>query len=397
MTVGQDIRLDELSRDPWPTYQKLRDEEPVSWVPAANRYFVTRYDDVTIIERNPDVFSAQEEGSLLYRVMGHPFMRRDGEQHLAERSMVSHPMSPRSVKLTWLPVFWRNTEHLIGQLKARGQNADLVSDFCGPLAARNLAYLLGLLRVDDNESPDIFDEPLQRWSQTMMDAVGNYADDATVWERAENSVAELEEAVSRTIHRVNKNPDGSIISAAVSAGMPEDSLSAAIKVIIGGGINEPRDAMGAAVFAVLSDSRLRERVEHDSTLWRRIFEESIRWVAPISMYPKMVVKETVLGGVTLKPGDRIGVCVGSANRDERVFTNPDSFDIDREEMAHHAFGGGAHYCAGAWVARASVGQVALPQIFSSLAGLHIRMDSEPEMRGWVFRGLIDLLVEWDAD
>lgn len=394
MSVGEQIDLDALWRDPWPIYKALREHEPVSWVPEAGRYFVTRYDDITALENDPETFSAEEKDSLIYRVMGHPFMRRDGLAHSTERGMLASPLTPKTVKTVWRPIFEKNTTSLISALVERGNSAELTQDFCGPLAARNLAYLLGFLTVDEAQSSDAFDEPLQRWSLDMMDAVGNYKDDPDVWSRADESVKELDEDIARTITRVQRRPDESIISAAVNNGMSLPSLYAAVKVIIGGGINEPKDALGVATYALLKDDELRQKVLAGPDLWRRVFEEAIRWVAPISMYPKMVTKETVLGGVVLHPGDRIAVCVGSGNRDERVFSRPDEFDIDRAATPHHAFGGGAHFCAGAWVARMSVGNIALPQLFGSFPKLRLAPNASPQEVGWVFRGLMNLDVTW---
>ena len=393
---GESIDLTEMWHDPWPILKRLREEEPVAWVPAADRYLVTRYDDVTTVEQNPEIFVANERGSLLYRVMGHPFMRKDGEEHRNERRSVDGPLKPNTIKNHWNAIFQRNTDELLDALAARGGEADLVPDLFGPLAARNLAYVLGFLGDDDERAPDFFDERLQVWSQTMMDAVGNYLDVPEVWAKAEDSVTQIDEEIDRAVARVRRTPDNSVISAAVHSDydMPMDSLRAAVKVIIGGGINEPRDAMGVASYALLTHPDIRARVEADGTLWRRVFEETIRWVAPISMYPKMVAKETELGGVELKPGDKIGVCVGSANRDERVFENPDAFDIDREFVNHHAFGAGAHFCAGAWVARASVAQIALPDLFRRFPTLRIAPGAEPKAGGWVFRGMLELPVVW---
>src|SRR5699024_3713865 len=137
-----------------------------------------------------------------------------------------------------------------------------------------------------------------------------------VWAKADEVVAHIDEEIDRTIARVTKRPDESVISSAIEKEMPIDALRAAVKVIIGGGVNEPRDAMGVAAYALLRNDDIRARVMEDPSLWRRVFEETVRWVAPISMYPKMVVQPTELAGVQLKPGDKIGVCVGSANRDE---------------------------------------------------------------------------------
>ncbi|MFK4228027.1 cytochrome P450, partial [Streptomyces sp. NPDC019890] len=111
--------------------------------------------------------------------------------------------------------------------------------------------------------------------------------------------------------------------------------------------------------------------------------------------PRQTTTEVELGGTLLPAGARLGVMLGSANRDERAFADPDAFDINRQGRAHVAFGGGPHFCLGSWTARAQVGQVSLPTLFRRLTGLRLS-DSEPvRLGGWVFRGVLNLPVRWE--
>jgi cytochrome P450 len=70
MTVGEQVTLEELERDPYPIYERLRDEEPVSWVPAVQLWLVTRYEDVRTVDLTPEVFTAATDPSTLNRTMG---------------------------------------------------------------------------------------------------------------------------------------------------------------------------------------------------------------------------------------------------------------------------------------------------------------------------------------
>ncbi|HWL45211.1 MAG TPA: cytochrome P450 [Ilumatobacter sp.] len=382
------IRLVELYDDPYPIFKELRDREPVAWVPVANRYLVTRYADVVWLEQHPEIFQAAEDGSLVTRVMGHTMLRKDGDEHLRDRRAAEPPLRPRMVKEHWRPVFEANADALLRGFEADGR-ADIFADFAGPLAARNLAAVLGLR--------DVTDDDMQRWSQSMMDGGGNYADDPAVWARADRSTQEIDAAVDATLARVRATPDASVISAMANAEVPPDdeSIRSNVKVFIGGGLNEPRDSISVATYAVLTHPEVRAEVAADASRWRAVFEEAIRWVAPIGMYPRQVAQQVELGGVTLEPGARIGVCIGAANRDERVFERPDEFDIHRPPVAHVAFGGGPHFCLGTWVARAQVAEVALPMLFERLPGLRLDPDREARMGGWVFRGMLALPAVWD--
>jgi cytochrome P450 len=381
------ISLTDLYADPYPIYRTLREIAPVAWVPVAGRYLVTRHQDITALEKQPEIFSAAEDGSLMTRVMGHTLLRKDGDAHRRERAAAEPPLRPRIVEAHWRPKFEANANELIDSFVDRGE-ADLFDEFCGPLAARNLAMVLGLDGVSDID--------MQRWSQAMMDGGGNYADDPEVWERARRAGDEIDAAVADTVARVSRTPDESVISAMIHAPDPLDieQIRANVKVFIGGGLNEPRDSMSVAIWAVLTNPATRDAVVSDPSLWRSVFEEAIRWVAPIGMYPRQVAQRVELGGVTLEPGSKLGICVGSANRDESVFERPDEFDIFRPSRPHVAFGGGPHFCLGTWVARAQVAQVALPTLFHRIAVLAGSPHGEVRLGGWVFRGLLTLPVVW---
>ncbi|MDR7303625.1 cytochrome P450 [Haloactinomyces albus] len=382
------VALDALHADPFPIYTRLRAEAPVAWVPAANRYLVTRYADVHTVDADQDTFSADESHSLMKRAMGHSMLRKDGPAHQRERKAAGVPLRPNQVKQRWTPIFRRNAEELINRLRPGG-GAELVDEFAAPFAARNLAEIVGL--------PNASARDMRTWSQTMIDGTGNYANDPDVWARAERSYYEVDEALDEMIPHLRANPDGSMVSAMLHADDPLDieEIRANVKMTIGGGLNEPRDVLGVAVHALLAEQRRRDRVMADQSLFASVFDESVRYVAPIGMYPRQTTREVELGGTLLPAGARLGVVVGSANRDERQFSDPDIFDINREKKPHVAFGGGAHYCLGAWAAKASVATVALPMLFDRLPHLRLDPDHPAQAAGWVFRGMTELPVVWD--
>jgi cytochrome P450 len=118
-------------------------------------------------------------------------------------------------------------------------------------------------------------------------------------------------------------------------------------------------------------------------------------VSPIGMYPRRVTQDTVLGDTLLKAGDQIGICVGAANRDAAHFDHAERFDLNRPRTQHLAFGAGHHFCAGTWVARHMVGEIAVPMLFDRLKILRLQTDNPPVEKGWVFRGPVSLPVAWD--
>lgn len=389
-TPVSDVTLAELHENPFPALERFRAETPVVFVPAANRFFVTRYEDVHRVDNDPDTFSADETDSLMKRSMGHSMLRKDDPEHAVQRASYGSVLKPKAIMQTWMQVFQESFERYLADVLAAGPGVDLVSTFAGPYAAENLRRIMGF---ENATADDMF-----RWSQTMINGTGNYADDPEVWALAKRSSEEVDIALDEMIERYRREPNESLISGIVNGGHDDVTLEhtrANLKMSIGGGINEPRDALTTALHALFTHPDQLEAVLADPTLWKQTVEESVRWIAPIGMYPRQTTREVELGGVTLPAGAKLGVVALSANRDETAFERASEFDIFREKKPHLAFGGGIHFCAGAWVARAEVGQVALPGLFERLPGLRPDPEQRPEEAGWVFRGMTKLPVVWD--
>ncbi|GAA2181310.1 hypothetical protein GCM10009847_22630 [Leucobacter tardus] len=383
------VTIPDLYRDPFPIYERLRAEGGVHWVPSVNRYLVTSYAAVHATELDQVVYSADEEDSLQIRAMGHSMLRRDDPEHYLERKAWQPALRPGAVQRVWKAKFQRNAERYLDELIVKGPGADLVWDFAAPFAAESLRELIGLHNATQ--------EDLQRWSQTMIDATGNYADDPEVWALGKQSFDEVDVALDEMLAWHAANPNESLLSQLLQIPdyrMPLERIRANVKMTIGGGLNEPRDALGVAAWGLLSHPEQRAAVETDPALWNAAFDETIRWVAPIGLYSRQVKHDTVLAGVRLPAGARLGICILSANRDEQVWDEPDRFDVRREAKPHLAFGKGVHVCLGAWAARAEVAEVALPLLFSSLEGLALIDEDPPEIGGWVFRGMTKLPITW---
>ncbi|HWS51561.1 MAG TPA: cytochrome P450 [Microbacterium sp.] len=384
------VTIPDLYRDPFPIYDRLRAEGGVHWVPSVGRYLITSYDAVHATEFDQETFSANEEGSLQIRAMGHSMLRRDDPEHYVERKAWQPVLRPGVVKRTWRGVFERNADRYLDEMIAKGPGADIVWDFAAPYAAENLREIIGFHNVHQ--------EDLQRWSQTLIDATGNYADDAEVWAKGQRSFDEVDEALDEMLVWHADNPDHSLISTLLRLPdyqMPIEKIRANIKMTIGGGLNEPRDALGVAAWALLTHPDQRRAVEADPSLWPVAFDEAIRWIAPIGLYSRQVTHDTELAGVRLPAGAKLGICILSANRDEKIWDDAAAFDIRREVKPHLAFSKGVHVCLGAWVANAEVADVGLPRLFERLRGLDLHPEKPSVVGGWVFRGMLDLPVTWD--
>jgi cytochrome P450 len=316
------------------------------------------------------------------RAMGRTMLRTDGEEHARLRAPAHAPLRFRGFADRWGDMFAREADALLRPLRDRG-HMDVLADFAGPFAARTLKLLLGLDTARDAD--------LEFASQAFIDGIGNYPDDTDTWDRCARANRLVDEAIDAAWESA---ADGTVLRALVDAGtLSEDEVRANVKLFISGGLNEPRDVIATALHALLADPEQEALAREDPANLARATEESLRWMSPIGMYPRVVAQDTELGGVELPAGTRLGVLIGSANRDERHWEDPDRFDLRRSTTRHLAFSRGAHVCPGAYVARQQVAGAALPALLA-LPRLRLAGDGAVPYRGWVFRGPARLDVAW---
>ncbi|WP_240691873.1 cytochrome P450 [Arthrobacter sp. CAU 1506] len=388
--VADWVNPSELMVDPYPTYERLRSESPVAWVPALNKFLVTSYAGCHAVELDQEIFSANVSGATMNRALGaQPMLRKDDPEHAADRAAINPVLRPKNIKEAWAPVFERNARTYLDVLEGKGPDqADLNRDYAAPVASQNLIDLLGL--------KDVTVEHMRRWSHDFIAGAGNVLDDQAIWARCAASRAELDAILDELIPFYQQHPNASMTSALANSGLPFDNVAANVKLTISGGMNEPQHMVTNIVWALSRHAEQRHTVLNDDSLWPAVFDETVRWLSPIGMYPRETTRATTLGGVSLPAGAGLGVVVGSANRDVNHFgPTAGEFNIFRPKTAHLAFGSGVHLCAGHWAAKTSIGQIAVPLAYQRFPGLRTDNRRPETWDGWVFRGITSLPVTWN--
>ncbi|MBT5820883.1 MAG: cytochrome P450 [Rhodobacteraceae bacterium] len=361
--------------DPYPTLAKMRRDAPIAYVPELDATLLTRRDDIFCEEKRIEVFSSEQPGGLMTTLMGENMMRKDGAAHLAERKMIFPTVSPRTVRDVWKTQFESTTSKILDQL-APIQTADLVSDFAMPASAEALKAITGLTNMHFAE--------MDRVSQGMIDGVGNYAGDPQIEANCHDCTASIDAHIDAQIPVLKANPDMSLLSVSMNAGMPEQQIRANIKLAISGGQNEPRDAIAGTIATLIGHPDQLDKALNGEVTWLQVFEEYARWMSPIGMSPRRIAKHYTLNDITFEPEDRAFLMFASGNRDETIFINPDTFDVTRDNTKAISFGAGPHFCAGAWASRCMIADVALPMFFARFPNPTL---TEPvAYRGWAFRG-----------
>ena len=388
-TVGSTITLDELERDPYPAYARLRDEEPVSFVPAVGLWLVTRHDDVKQVATDPDSFTAATDPSTLNRTMGVNMLGMEGHEQQWVRAITEVPFRPRDVEERTQGMIPRLAGELLDGVVERGE-ADLFRAYADPMSVRSLCFMLGLESVPWQD--------ILRWNEGLMPGLANFEGDPAKQAPADEAATALHAAIGDVLDRLADEPDGSVLSWMLhheedGRRMSREQIVANTTLMLSGGLQEPRDVIALTLWALLSDPSQLEQVRADRSLVKAAVEETLRWAGPVGTATRQTTRDVSLAGVDLEQGALIGAVLSSANRDPRRWTDPDRFDIHRKEGAHLAFSAGTHFCLGAWFGR-HLARVTLDLVLDRLPGLNLVPEKPVTLAGWEFRAPDSLWVRW---
>jgi cytochrome P450 len=390
--------------DPYPVHARMRDECPVFHDREMNVWVVTRNDDVLHVVHDPDTYSSEsavrvtagpdpdEVGQVLAEgwSLTPNLTESDGEQHTQLRLAVNRVFTPRRV--AELEPFIRATaEELIGRFAAVG-STDIIANYAWPLPLAVMAHILGI-------PPDAVPQ-LRKWSHNWLRlSVGT----GTVEERVEcaRDVVAMQHYVMTMLRDPGQFSGGGLISSL--AGDRDNSsldtvelMRIVMNLIIAGHVTVTR-AIGNGLVTLLENPRQLAVLRDGEGTAEAMVEEILRFESPVQGLFRTVTKKTELSGRRLRPGDRVMVHWGSANRDERVIANPDQFDIGpRPGRKMLAFGRGVHACLGAPLARLQL-RIAIPLLFDRLPGLRLGpTDSRIRERLVIARGFDELHLQWDV-
>ena len=391
MTIGDTVTLEQLERDPYPVYAQLRDEEPVSFVPAVGLWLVTRHDDVKHVATQPETFTAATEPSTLNRTMGRNMLGMEGPEQQWIRAITEAPFRPRDVEERTQGMIPRLAGELIASFADRGQ-VDLFREYADPMSVRSLCFMLGL---DEVAWQDIL-----RWNQGLMPGLANFEGDPAKQAPADDAAAALHAAIGDVLDRLSREPDGSVLSWMLhheedGRRMSLEQIVANTTLMLSGGLQEPRDVIALTLWALLSNPSQLDEVREDRSLVKAAVEETLRWSGPVGTATRQTTTDIELAGMSLERGALIAAVLSSANRDPRRWTDPDRFDIHRKEGAHLAFSAGTHFCLGAWFGR-HLARVTLDLALDRLPALELVPERPVTLSGWEFRAPDSLWVRWMA-
>jgi cytochrome P450 len=383
--IDDAITIQALTSDPYPLYKQMRAGTPVLRVKALGRTLLTKAADTKYVKDTPTIFSSDDPNTPMKRAFrAHTLMRKDGEAHQAERMAMAQTFSPKVIQQTWLPAYQKIAEEYVARLP-KGEVVDLFPLLAAPYAARGLALLLGIDEASDEE--------MIRWSQTLIDGAGNFGWLDEPFAKSDQANDEMDALLASLHARHLADPNDSAFSVMLNAVKPiaVSQMYSNIKIAIGGGINEPRDALCTILYGLLTNpDQLAEVRRNDD--WVKAFEEGIRWVAPIQVSSRLVMEDTELRGCEIPKGDTVMTIQASACRDEEIYGDGEGFNVYRDPAPHQAFGNGPHFCQGTHVARRAVAHIMLPMLFDRFPKMELASAEDVVWSGFGFRGPLNLPV-----
>ncbi len=384
----------EFRRNPYPSYRQLRDHSPVCWAEGAGGWLISRHADVLAVLRRPELFSS-DAMSTAFLPPGSPpppgpperlLILSDPPDHSVLRRIVNRGFTPQRIAAL-APRIRAVVEECTRRVRAQ-QRFDLVADLAIPVPVTIIAELLG---VEPERLGDF-----KRWSDAIIAAVSGStrSQQGALAEAMGSLTGYLAQIVARRQAAPREDLIGVLIEAekGEAALEPGEVVLFAMMLLIAG--NETTtNLIGSAVRALLQHPEQLARVNEDRSLVANLVEETLRWESPVQLLFRRARREAKIADTTLPEDSTLVLLLGSANRDERRFPDPERFDVGRDTRGHLAFGFGDHYCLGAALARLEA-RIALEALLDDLPGLRRTDATIVNVDSFVMRGPRELVLEW---
>jgi cytochrome P450 len=393
--AGPDLASPRFKADPYPFYALLRAEAPVWRTTLPDKrtaWLVTRYEDVAGVLKDDrfakDPHNAQDQEQRAERPWVPGFLKPleqnmldlDDPDHRRLRSLVSKAFTPRLIEQLRGRIE-SICRQLLDVMERKGRT-ELVRDYALPLPATVIAELLGIPAKDQRR--------FHRWSNRIV----SISSGRDVWRALPAAVAFVR-FLRKMSERRRILPEDDLMSALVQAEeagdrLSQDELLAMSFLLLVAGHETTVNLIASGTLALLEHPDQLEKLEGDSQLIKPAVEELLRYTSPVEIATERYTREDLeICGTTVPRGELVLAVLGSANRDEQHFEDPDTLDLARDPNRHLAFGrGGVHHCLGAPLARME-GQIAINALLQRFPSLDLLVDSGSLSwrRGIFLRGL----------
>jgi cytochrome P450 len=383
-------------RDPYPFFAHKRRESgvfrgtvmdysktPESLLPK-NEYSAVSFNAVNTVFRDGRVFSSKPYDKTIGLFMGPTILAMEGKKHREHRNLVSAAFKSRALA-RWEPEIVRPIcDALIDEFIETG-TADLVRNYTFEFPTRVIARLLGL--------PD---EDLPMFRKRAVELISYHVN----YERAFEASAALKDYFVEQIEQRKSTPTEDIIGDLVTAEIDGEKLSdeaiySFLRLLLPAGLETTYRSSGNLLYLLLAHPDQFAAVQADHELIDPAIEEGLRFETPLTTVQRFTTEDTELEGVTIPARSVVGVCIGSANRDETRWERSEEFDVFRKHVPHISFAAGEHTCVGLHLARLET-RVAIECLLNRSTSITLLTDDDPHIFGQPFRSPTALPVTFDA-
>ena len=404
-TLTDDLFAPEVIADPYTYFGRLREIEPVHWNERFSLWLVTGYDELVWILRHNELFSS----AVIRDAAAPPYppvdpadvplfdeirdfradqlVEKDRPEHFDQRSVVHGYFTPKAME-KWRPFVRAAVKELLDDLQPEGA-MDVLNELAAPLPVRIIAEMMGVPYEDRDRLRAMADgilyinrgEPYR--FRPLVEAIRGIVDYAAplVEERIDGAGSDFI----------------SVLAGGETRGVfTRHQVLVNTGLLLFAGHETTMNLICNGLLSFIRHPKQWERLRADPAGMARLAtEECLRYDPPVKSTQRIVAEDVDLGGRTMRKGQRIRWIMAAANRDPKVFSRPDEFDIGRQPNPHLSFGSGIHYCLGATLARIEGQEVfrALAERFErfELAGAPI--EYQPSLQ---FRSVKSLPVRWKA-
>ncbi|HVW42771.1 MAG TPA: cytochrome P450 [Amycolatopsis sp.] len=392
-----DVLSDEFAQDPHKYYKIMRDHYPLLHHEVSGYYFVSRYEDVARIYRDSQAFSNENYAFQMEPVIGKTVIQMSGREHTVNRKLITPALRGRYLD-DLLPKVDQLATEMIAEFPAQ-RPVDLVESFTKWFPINVIVKMLDLPKDD---LPKFHD-----WYSSLMAFLSNLTQDPEIHAWGMRTQRDYPAYILPIIADRRANPGDDLISRLCYTELEGERLSdEQIKALIGllliAGGETTDKAIASTIKHLLQHPEQLDSVRADPSLATRALVENLRYHPPVQIILRTATADVdVAGGVI--PANSVVACVnGAANRDERRYSDPDRFDIFREDVSvdhafvgsadHIAFALGRHFCVGSLLAKREA-ETALTQLFEKYPDIRFADGFEPKDVGLFTRGPEKLLVE----
>ena len=423
--LGAAVTMRDLDGELHPLLRRLREHEPVSWLPVLGGWLITRRDLALRVLRDTRTFTVDDPRFSTARVIGPSMLSLDGAEHQRHRAPFAEAFKLAEVQARLEGFVEAEAARLVSGFAAAGR-AELRRDLAGPLAVAAVADVLGLGQADPKVILSWYDEIVGAVSALAGESgepgpgtgpagTGEPAQGAgparpgepgqdggrTALTRGSEAFGKLSESLHRVIaggadESTGTHEDSLLAAAAGAGGLRGSEVVSNAAVLAFGGIETTEGMICNAVLHLLSHPRQFREVVADQRLAGNAVEESLRLEPAAAVVDRYATADVPLAAAAIRRGDLVTVSLAGAGRDPAFFPDPDRFDVRRANARQNlAFAHGPHFCLGAHLARLEA-RAAVLALGRLLPGLRLDPARRQPPRGVVFRKPASLHVLWDT-